>query len=79
MLSMTDDPNTSVFCQFPFSWVLKAYLEELWEKVYNMKGNIRLFKHVLFLNAVEADLQTFPQQPKVVVGATIAILFPAQP
>ncbi|KAM6211439.1 E3 ubiquitin-protein ligase rnf213-alpha-like [Sarcoramphus papa] len=39
VLSMTEDPNTSVFCQFPFSWVLKAYLEELWEKVYNMKGH----------------------------------------
>lgn len=47
---MTEDPNTSVFCQFPFSWVLKAYLEELWERVYNMKGNIRLFKQVLFFN-----------------------------
>ncbi|KAM6439343.1 E3 ubiquitin-protein ligase rnf213-alpha-like isoform 2-T2 [Rhynochetos jubatus] len=39
VLSMTEDPNTSVFCQFPFSWVLKAYLEELWERVYNMKGH----------------------------------------
>ncbi|XP_029898687.1 E3 ubiquitin-protein ligase rnf213-alpha-like isoform X1 [Aquila chrysaetos chrysaetos] len=39
VLSMTEDPNTSVFCQFPFSWVLKAYLEELWETVYNMKGH----------------------------------------
>ncbi|XP_065501150.1 E3 ubiquitin-protein ligase rnf213-alpha-like [Caloenas nicobarica] len=38
VLSMTEDPNTSVFCQFPFSWVLKAYLEELWERVHNMKG-----------------------------------------
>ncbi|XP_065534706.1 E3 ubiquitin-protein ligase RNF213-like isoform X4 [Lathamus discolor] len=39
VLSATEDPNTSVFCQFPFSWVLKAYLEELWERVYNMKGH----------------------------------------
>ncbi|XP_062471288.1 E3 ubiquitin-protein ligase rnf213-alpha-like [Pezoporus occidentalis] len=39
VLSTTEDPNTSVFCQFPFSWVLKAYLEELWERVYNMKGH----------------------------------------
>ncbi|XP_014821245.1 PREDICTED: E3 ubiquitin-protein ligase RNF213-like [Calidris pugnax] len=39
VLSMTEDPNTSVFCQFPFSWVLKAYLEELWERVYNMKDH----------------------------------------
>ncbi|KAM9300337.1 E3 ubiquitin-protein ligase rnf213-alpha-like [Morus bassanus] len=39
VLSMTEDPNTSVFCQFPFSWVLKAYLEELWKRVYNMKGH----------------------------------------
>ncbi|XP_074996114.1 E3 ubiquitin-protein ligase rnf213-alpha-like isoform X2 [Calonectris borealis] len=39
VLSMTEDPNTSVFCQFPFSWVLKAYLEELWERVDNMKGH----------------------------------------
>ncbi|XP_074426105.1 E3 ubiquitin-protein ligase rnf213-alpha-like isoform X2 [Larus michahellis] len=39
VLSMTEDPNTSVFCQFPFSWVLKAYLEQLWEGVYNMKGH----------------------------------------
>ncbi|XP_074672203.1 E3 ubiquitin-protein ligase rnf213-alpha-like isoform X1 [Strix aluco] len=38
VLSMTEDPNTTVFCQFPFSWVLKAYLEELWERVYKMKG-----------------------------------------
>ncbi|XP_074938739.1 E3 ubiquitin-protein ligase rnf213-alpha-like isoform X2 [Phalacrocorax aristotelis] len=39
VLSMTEDPNTSVFCQFPFSWVLKAYLEELWKTVYNTKGH----------------------------------------
>ncbi|XP_009952271.1 PREDICTED: E3 ubiquitin-protein ligase RNF213-like [Leptosomus discolor] len=39
MTSMTEDPNTSVFCQFPFSWVLKDYLEELWERVYNTKGH----------------------------------------
>ncbi|KAM6093566.1 E3 ubiquitin-protein ligase rnf213-alpha-like [Chlamydotis macqueenii] len=42
VLSMTEDPNTSVFCQFPFSWVLKAYLEELWERVYNMKGRPKM-------------------------------------
>lgn len=42
VLSMTEDPNISLFCQFPFSWVLKAYLDELWEKVYHMKGNISL-------------------------------------
>ena len=39
---MTEDPNISLFCQFPFSWVLKAYLDDVWEKVYHMKGNIRL-------------------------------------
>nr|XP_013804530.1 PREDICTED: E3 ubiquitin-protein ligase RNF213-like [Apteryx mantelli mantelli] len=38
VLSMTEDPNTSLCCQFPFSWVLKAYLDEIWEKVYHMKG-----------------------------------------
>ncbi|XP_026713188.1 E3 ubiquitin-protein ligase rnf213-alpha-like [Athene cunicularia] len=38
VLSMTEDPNTTVFCQFPFSWVLKAYLEELWDIVYKTKG-----------------------------------------
>ncbi|XP_026723315.1 E3 ubiquitin-protein ligase rnf213-alpha-like [Athene cunicularia] len=38
VLSMTKDPNTSLFCQFPFSWVLKAYLDNVWEKVYHMKG-----------------------------------------
>ncbi|KAM6394866.1 E3 ubiquitin-protein ligase rnf213-alpha-like [Rhynochetos jubatus] len=37
VLSMTEDPNVSLFCQFPFSWVLKAYLDDIWEKVYNMK------------------------------------------
>ncbi|XP_063178349.1 E3 ubiquitin-protein ligase rnf213-alpha-like isoform X3 [Chroicocephalus ridibundus] len=37
VLSMTEDPNTSLFCQFPFSWVLKAYLDDIWEKVYHMK------------------------------------------
>ncbi|KAM6032782.1 uncharacterized protein LJ206_002137 isoform 3-T3 [Theristicus caerulescens] len=37
VLSMTEDPNTSLFCQFPFSWVLKAYLDDVWEKVYHMK------------------------------------------
>jgi len=39
---MTEDPNTSLCCQFPFSWVLKAYLDDIWEKVYQMKGTIRL-------------------------------------
>ncbi|XP_061299174.1 E3 ubiquitin-protein ligase RNF213-like [Pezoporus flaviventris] len=34
---MTEDPNISLFCQFPFSWVLKAYLDNVWEKVYHMK------------------------------------------
>ncbi|XP_056183966.1 E3 ubiquitin-protein ligase rnf213-alpha-like isoform X3 [Falco biarmicus] len=42
VLSMTEDPNTSMFCQFPFSWVLKAYLEELWEKVYNTRGHPKI-------------------------------------
>ncbi|KAM9258624.1 E3 ubiquitin-protein ligase rnf213-alpha-like [Morus bassanus] len=37
VLSMTEDPNTSLFCQFPFSWVLKSYLDDVWEKVYHMK------------------------------------------
>ncbi|XP_075580950.1 E3 ubiquitin-protein ligase rnf213-alpha-like [Pelecanus crispus] len=37
VLSMTEDPNTSLCCQFPFSWVLKAYLDDVWEKVYHMK------------------------------------------
>ncbi|XP_009695289.1 PREDICTED: E3 ubiquitin-protein ligase RNF213-like [Cariama cristata] len=37
VLSMTEDPNISLFCQFPFSWVLKAYLDGIWEKVYHMK------------------------------------------
>ncbi|XP_040977593.1 E3 ubiquitin-protein ligase rnf213-alpha-like [Aquila chrysaetos chrysaetos] len=37
VLSMTEDPNTSLFCRFPFSWVLKAYLDDVWEKVYHMK------------------------------------------
>ncbi|KAM6364551.1 LOW QUALITY PROTEIN: E3 ubiquitin-protein ligase rnf213-alpha-like [Pluvialis apricaria] len=37
VLSMTEDPNTSLFCQFPFSWVLKDYLDDVWEKVYHMK------------------------------------------
>ncbi|XP_062496366.1 E3 ubiquitin-protein ligase RNF213-like isoform X4 [Pezoporus occidentalis] len=37
VLSMTEDPNISLFCQFPFSWVLKAYLDNVWEKVYHMK------------------------------------------
>ncbi|KAM6240959.1 E3 ubiquitin-protein ligase rnf213-alpha-like [Porphyrio hochstetteri] len=37
VLSMTEDPNTSLFCQFPFSWVLKSYLDDIWEKVYHMK------------------------------------------
>ncbi|KAM6032909.1 E3 ubiquitin-protein ligase rnf213-alpha-like isoform 2-T2 [Chlamydotis macqueenii] len=37
VLSMTEDPNISLFCQFPFSWVLKDYLDDIWEKVYHMK------------------------------------------
>ncbi|XP_074663829.1 E3 ubiquitin-protein ligase rnf213-alpha-like isoform X2 [Strix aluco] len=37
VLSMTEDPNNSLFCQFPFSWVLKAYLDDVWEKVYHAK------------------------------------------
>ncbi|XP_063997715.1 E3 ubiquitin-protein ligase rnf213-alpha-like [Pogoniulus pusillus] len=35
VLSMTEDPNVSLSCQFPFSWVLKAYLDDVWEKVYH--------------------------------------------
>ncbi|XP_068024256.1 E3 ubiquitin-protein ligase rnf213-alpha-like [Melanerpes formicivorus] len=38
VLSMTKDPNVSLSCQFPFSWVVKAYLDNVWEKVYHMKG-----------------------------------------
>ncbi|XP_062457519.1 E3 ubiquitin-protein ligase rnf213-alpha-like [Rhea pennata] len=38
VLSMTEDPNTSLFCQFPFSWVFKAYLDEIWERVYHTRG-----------------------------------------
>ncbi|XP_055559911.1 E3 ubiquitin-protein ligase rnf213-alpha-like isoform X6 [Falco cherrug] len=38
VLSMSKDPNTSLSCQFPFSWVLKAYLDDIWEKVYHRKG-----------------------------------------
>ncbi|XP_014379404.2 E3 ubiquitin-protein ligase RNF213-like [Alligator sinensis] len=38
VLSMTEDPNTYVACQFPFSWVLKAVLDEIWETVHQAKG-----------------------------------------
>ncbi|XP_014382960.2 E3 ubiquitin-protein ligase rnf213-alpha-like, partial [Alligator sinensis] len=38
VLSMTEDPNTSVVCQFPFSWVLKADLDAIWETVHQAKG-----------------------------------------
>ncbi|XP_074786497.1 E3 ubiquitin-protein ligase rnf213-alpha-like [Athene noctua] len=38
VLSMTEDPNTSLFCQFPFSWVVKSYLDNVWERVYHTKG-----------------------------------------
>ncbi|PKU43384.1 hypothetical protein llap_6310 [Limosa lapponica baueri] len=68
VLSMTEDPNTSVCCQFPFSWVLKAYLEELWERVYSMKGHPKvpmkepaklfqtLIKNVLMLDGSNPEM-----------------------
>lgn len=42
VLSMTEDPNTSVVCQFPFSWVLKADLDAIWETVHQAKGDFKL-------------------------------------
>ncbi|XP_054033337.1 E3 ubiquitin-protein ligase rnf213-alpha-like [Dryobates pubescens] len=47
VLSMTKDPNVSLSCQFPFSWVVKAYLDDVWEKVYHMEGNIKTFQREL--------------------------------
>ncbi|XP_074854696.1 E3 ubiquitin-protein ligase rnf213-alpha-like [Carettochelys insculpta] len=38
VLSMSEDPSTSLRCRFPFSWILKARLDELWERVHQVKG-----------------------------------------
>ncbi|XP_034624730.1 E3 ubiquitin-protein ligase rnf213-alpha-like [Trachemys scripta elegans] len=38
VLSMSEDPSRSTQCCFPFSWVLKARLDEIWEKVHRVKG-----------------------------------------
>ncbi|XP_065450526.1 E3 ubiquitin-protein ligase RNF213-like [Chrysemys picta bellii] len=38
VLSMSEDPSRSVPCCFPFSWVLKARLDEIWETVHRVKG-----------------------------------------
>ncbi|KAH1171530.1 hypothetical protein KIL84_007148, partial [Mauremys mutica] len=37
VLSMTEDPSMSVLCRFPFSWVLKTRLDEIWETVHRVK------------------------------------------
>ncbi|XP_044870408.1 E3 ubiquitin-protein ligase RNF213-like [Mauremys mutica] len=34
---MTEDPSMSVLCRFPFSWVLKTRLDEIWETVHRVK------------------------------------------
>ncbi|XP_065259536.1 E3 ubiquitin-protein ligase rnf213-alpha-like [Emys orbicularis] len=38
VLSMSEDPSRSTQCCFPFSWVLKARLDEIWETVHRVKG-----------------------------------------
>ncbi|TFJ98108.1 proline-rich AKT1 substrate 1 [Platysternon megacephalum] len=38
VLSMSEDPSRSTLCCFPFSWVLKARLDEIWETVHRVKG-----------------------------------------
>ncbi|XP_030418159.1 E3 ubiquitin-protein ligase RNF213-like isoform X2 [Gopherus evgoodei] len=37
VLSMSEDPSRSTQCCFPFSWVLKARLDEIWETVHRVK------------------------------------------
>ncbi|KAH1171819.1 hypothetical protein KIL84_007437, partial [Mauremys mutica] len=37
VLSMSEDPSRSTQCCFPFSWVLKARLDEIWETVHRAK------------------------------------------
>ncbi|KAH1172131.1 hypothetical protein KIL84_007749, partial [Mauremys mutica] len=38
VLSMSEDPSMSMLCHFPFSWVLKARLDKIWETVHRVKG-----------------------------------------
>lgn len=63
VLSMTEDPNTSVACQFPFSWVLKAALDEIWETVHQAKGDFRLsatietnYRRIIFVSLFYSGL-----------------------
>ncbi|XP_075784969.1 E3 ubiquitin-protein ligase rnf213-alpha-like isoform X2 [Pelodiscus sinensis] len=37
VLSMSEDPSISVLCRFPFSWVLKARLDEIWATIHRVK------------------------------------------
>ncbi|EMP27441.1 hypothetical protein UY3_15462 [Chelonia mydas] len=37
VLSMSEDPSLSMLCCFPFSWVLKARLDKIWETVRRVK------------------------------------------
>ncbi|XP_032847063.2 E3 ubiquitin-protein ligase rnf213-alpha-like [Tyto alba] len=85
VLSMTEDPNTSVFCQFPFSWVLKAYLEELWERVYNMKGHpkvpmkepAKLFQALVIKNVLMPGSSN-PEMMQCYTNDFLRMTFPGQ-
>ncbi|CAM4686184.1 unnamed protein product [Lepidochelys kempii] len=37
VLSMSEDSSLSMLCCFPFSWVLKARLDKIWETVHRVK------------------------------------------
>ncbi|XP_042653147.1 E3 ubiquitin-protein ligase rnf213-alpha-like [Tyto alba] len=84
VLSMTEDPNTSLSCQFPFSWVLKAYLDDIWEKVYHMKGQpknpaeeVARFYQTFIKNVLMPDVSN-PDMLRYYANDFLRMAFPGQ-
>ncbi|XP_009867566.1 PREDICTED: E3 ubiquitin-protein ligase RNF213-like, partial [Apaloderma vittatum] len=80
-LSMTEDPNISLSCQFPFSWVLKAYLDDVWKKVYHLKDKpekpteeVATFYQTFMENVLMPDPDVLPYY----VNDFLRMAFPGQ-
>ncbi|XP_067411298.1 E3 ubiquitin-protein ligase rnf213-alpha-like isoform X2 [Emydura macquarii macquarii] len=84
VLSMNEDPCMSALCCFPFSWVLKACLDKIWETVHQVKDypkdptmdSAEMFQH-LILNRPMPDDDS-PEMVQRYANDFVRMAFPGQ-
>ncbi|XP_078518528.1 E3 ubiquitin-protein ligase rnf213-alpha-like [Lissotriton helveticus] len=84
--STIEDPNTTATCHFPFSWTLKASLDQIWKTVYESKGFpeeptqecAELFKNVLVKNNTPMTADSDEEMTKRYTDDFVRMSFPGQ-